>query len=90
MGMFAAMHPKDRKQATRLNLTTIPDLVRLVERGEPVAIVKMKGSSKWNFRWTAPTLRRQPGNVYRKFENAIRNNYRSVKKTKTIEVLVPK
>jgi len=88
MGMFAAMHPRDRKLARRLNLVTIRDLTKLVADQRPAAIVKMKGSSKWNFKWTVPTLRRQPKKNYRKFEVAMRKHYRLAKRFRTMEVLV--
>jgi hypothetical protein len=90
MGMFAAVHPKDREIAERFHYTTIPELIEIVEREEPVAIVKMKGSSRWNFKWTIPTLRRQPQGVYRQFEKAMRDHYRVATRRKHMEILVPK
>lgn len=90
MGMFAAVNPADRDIAERFHYTTIPDLIRMVERKEPVAIVKMNGSSRWNFKWTIPTLRRQPGGVYRRFEQAMQEHYRMVTRRKHMEILLPK
>jgi hypothetical protein len=88
MGMFAAMRPQDRVLARRLNLVTVTDLIKLVESQRPAAIVKMKGSSKWNFKWTVPTLRRQPKKLYTRFEVAMRQRYRLAKRFRTMEVLV--
>lgn len=88
MGMFAAMRPEDRKLARRLNLVTLQDLIGFVEDQRPAAIVKMKGSSKWNFKWTVPTLRRQPAKAYARFEAAMHQHYQPAKRFRTMEVLV--
>jgi hypothetical protein len=88
MGMFCAMSPRDRMRARYLNLTTIIDLTDHVNRKRPIAVVKMKGGSRWNFKWAVPTLVRQPRGVYAKFEKALHKNYQSVKKAGMFEVLV--
>ncbi|MCP4604772.1 MAG: hypothetical protein GY847_30335 [Proteobacteria bacterium] len=90
MGMFSAMRPRDRKKARILNLTTIPDLVDVVRKQRPAAIVKMKGNSVWNFKWAVPSLHRQPQNHYKKFTASIKKHYRSIGRFGHLEVLVPR
>ncbi len=90
MGMFSAMHPQDHKLARRLRLVTLYDLISTISKREPAAIVRLTGGAKWNFKWTVPTLRRQPKKLYKMFEKAIKKNYKIVKRHKNIEVLVPR
>ncbi|MDD5307584.1 MAG: hypothetical protein PHU25_09730 [Deltaproteobacteria bacterium] len=90
MGMFAAMGPQDRDLARRLKLTTILDLVRIVEARQPVAVVKLSGSSVWNFRWQVPTLHRQPNGVYARFKQALAKNYELDHRAGNLEILVPR
>lgn len=90
MGMFAAVHPADADLAHRFHYVTIRDLIGVVERQEPVAIVKMAGSSRWNFKWTIPTLRRQPRGIYSRFEQAMARHYELATRQKNMEILVPR
>jgi len=90
MGMFAAMAPDERERAMRLNFTTLPDLIEMMEGMEPAALVLMKGENVWNFKWQIPTLRRQPRNWQKRFSEAVRANYRSVFRSGMLEVWVPK
>jgi hypothetical protein len=90
MGMFAAMDPGQDMRARRLNLTTISLLTEAVRSRKPAAIVKLVGSSVWNFKWRVPSLRRQPDRIYTAYEKAIAENYEMAFKSGNLELLVPR
>lgn len=90
MGMFAAMDPGQDTRAKRLHLTTIAALTAAVAARGPVAIVKLTGSSVWNFRWRIPSLQRQPEKLYSAYEKAIADNYTLDYKSGNLELLVSK
>jgi hypothetical protein len=90
LGMFSVMHPRQDELARRLKLTTLIDLIDVLDAKEPAAVVKLSGASTWNFKWTAPSLRRQPRKRYAEFERALRQNYRRVERVERLEVLVPR
>ncbi|MCU0664157.1 MAG: glycosyltransferase family 39 protein [Myxococcota bacterium] len=90
MGMFAAMNPGQDDKAQRIGFTTIALLTTAVASRKPAAIVKLVGSSVWNFRWRVPSLQRQPDTLYSAYEKAIADNYSVAFKSGNLELLVPK
>jgi hypothetical protein len=75
MGMFTVMGAEDRERAENLRLVTLDQLVAMVNKREPAAIVLRNKNSPWNFMWRAPSLRRQPPNHYARFLQALQANY---------------
>jgi hypothetical protein len=60
--------------------------VASVKKGVPAAIVLMRGESVWNFKWSIPTLRRQPGKNHKAFMAAVRKTYREAWKNRRLVV----
>jgi len=90
MGQFSAMGPSDADRAKALNLTTLDELIGIVESREPAAIVKLKGGANWNFQWQSPSLRPQPQELFGSFMKSIDENYARAFESGDLEVLTPR
>ncbi len=89
-GMFAAMAPEDRALARRLHLTTLADITAAVQRREPAAVVWMRRKGSWNFKLEIPSMRRQQKKLHRRLDKTIRQNYRRVHRTQSMDILARK
>jgi len=90
MGMFTVMGSDERDRAKQLHLVTLDDLVGMVSRREPAAIVLRAGNSPWNFMWRIPTLRRHPSTEYARFRQALRANYSPAHQARDLLVFLRK
>jgi hypothetical protein len=91
MGHFAAMYPWDQERASRFEMTTLPELTRIVEDQVPAAIVLVvepQGWRVWNFQWALPLKEVQPAKYIRDFEDAVEMFYKPAWRTSAMEVLV--
>ena len=90
MGMFSALHPKERTLARHLRMTTVKDLTIMVKKKIPAAIVMFRRGPNWNFRWIVPTLRRQPRRLHGRLLKAINTEYRQTFGNNTLGVYLRK
>ena len=90
MGMFSAMGPNEEDRAKRLHFTTLRLVTEEVTDKVPSAIVLMIGKSVWNFKWSSPSLRRQPKKAHRAFMKAITTNYDPALRNDKFVVYLPR
>jgi hypothetical protein len=90
LGIFSAMSAKKKKEAGRLKLTTLPELVAAVDRHIPVAIVRVRKESNSNFQLEIPSLEQQKAGNRMALRKAIRKKYKRVLKSTYYEVYIPR
>ncbi len=93
MGHFSAMFPWDEKRAERFHMTTLNALIDAIEDQEPAAVILVsqpRGWMVWNFRWALPTMEIQPETYISNFQETIRQCYKLVWQTSTMNVYVPR
>jgi hypothetical protein len=90
MGIFSAMAPDEGNKAEAFQFTTLPEITGRVSSKEPTAIAMLAGSSRWNFEWAVPSLKRQPKKARRRLRSAIDANYRIAKRFGKIVVYLPR
>ena len=88
LGLFSAMDPTQPNLARQFHMTTVPDLAQALERQTVGAVVLKKGSSVWNFSRIVPSMERQPRRTLSLFFRALRQNYKRIHRSSSMEVFV--